>query len=254
MTTIQRLHDIRARRGAGYFVLIDPDKVEAGQIPRLVENATEAGADAFLVGGSLMVRDQFDAILTRVKNSTSLPVIIFPGSLFQISPVADAILYLVLVSGRNPDHLIGNQVVAAPMLKAIGLEPISTAYMLVEGGSTTSAEFMSGTQPLPRNKPDIAVAHALAAEYIGMKLLYFDAGSGADHPVSDAIVRSVAHYSSLPIVVGGGIRTPEEAHRKVQAGASFVVTGTIIEEQGHHSILREFADAVHSGVAAKRIS
>ncbi|MEK6649346.1 MAG: geranylgeranylglyceryl/heptaprenylglyceryl phosphate synthase [Bacteroidota bacterium] len=136
----------------------------------------------------------------------------------------------------------------------MGLEPISTAYMLVEGGATTSAEFMSGTRPLPRNKPDIAVAHALAAEFIGMKLLYFDAGSGADHPVSDAIVRSVAHASSLPIVVGGGIRTPEEAHRKVQAGASFVVTGTIIEEQGHHSILREFADAVHNGVATKKTS
>ncbi len=254
MTTIQRLLDIRARRGAGYIVLIDPDKVEAGQLPRLVEHATEAGADAFLVGGSLMVRDQFDAVLKLVKNSTTLPVIIFPGSLFQISPVADAILYLVLVSGRNPDHLIGNQVVAAPMLKAMGLEPISTAYMLVEGGATTSAEFMSGTRPLPRNKPDIAVAHALAAEFIGMKLLYFDAGSGADHPVSDAIVRSVAHASSLPIVVGGGIRTPEEAHRKVQAGASFVVTGTIIEEQGHHSILREFADAVHNGVATKKTS
>ncbi|MEK6649830.1 MAG: geranylgeranylglyceryl/heptaprenylglyceryl phosphate synthase, partial [Bacteroidota bacterium] len=153
MSTIQRLLDIRARRGAGYIVLIDPDKVEAGQLPRLVEHATEAGADAFLVGGSLMVRDQFDAVLKLVKNSTTLPVIIFPGSLFQISPVADAILYLVLVSGRNPDHLIGNQVVAAPMLKAMGLEPISTAYMLVEGGATTSAEFMSGTRPLPRNKP-----------------------------------------------------------------------------------------------------
>ncbi len=155
----------------------------------------------------------------------------------------------MLVSGRNPEYLIGSHVIAAPMLKAMALEPISTAYMIVEGGSTTSAEFMSGTRPLPRNKPDIAVAHSLAAEYMGMKLLYFDSGSGAEHPVSDAIIRSVRHYCSLPIVVGGGIRTPEEAHRKVQAGATFVVTGTIIEEKGHHSILKEFADAVHGGVS-----
>ncbi len=252
MTVHQRLLDVLQRRGAGYFVLIDPDKVDPKQLPRLVETATEAGADAFLVGGSLMVRDQFDAVLRIVKGATPLPTIIFPGSLFQISSVADAILYLVLVSGRNPEHLIGNHVIAAPMLKAMSLEPISTAYMIVEGGSTTSAEFMSGTRPLPRNKPDIAVAHALAAEYMGMKTLYFDSGSGAEHPVSDAIIRSVRHYCSLPIIVGGGIRTPDEAHRKVQAGASFVVTGTIIEEQGHHSILKEFADAVHNGVPSSK--
>lgn len=249
MTVHERLLDTQARKGAGYLVLVDPDKVDPKQLPRLIESATEAGADGILVGGSLMVRDQFDAVLRIVKNATPLPTIIFPGSLFQISSVADAILYLVLVSGRNPEYLIGSHVIAAPMLKAMNLEPISTAYMIVEGGATTSAEFMSGTRPLPRHKPDIAVAHALAAEYMGMKMLYFDSGSGADHPVSDAIIRSVRHYSTLPIIVGGGIRTPEEAHRKVQAGASFVVTGTIIEEQGHHSILKEFADAVHNGAA-----
>jgi putative glycerol-1-phosphate prenyltransferase len=251
MKTLQRLLDIRSRRGAGYLVLIDPDKVEMPHLPTLVEQATEAGADAFLIGGSLMVRDQFESVLKLVKNSTSLPVIIFPGSLFQVSSIADAILFLVLVSGRNPDHLIGNQVIASPMIRSMHLEAISTAYMLVEGGVTTSAEFMSGTRPLPHNKPDIAVAHALAAEYMGMKLLYFDAGSGAERPVSDAIIRSVARASTLPIVIGGGIRTPEEAHKKVLAGASFVVTGTIIEERGNHSMLKEFADAVHTGISVK---
>ncbi len=252
MTTLERLLDVRKRRGAGYLVLIDPDKVEPSKLPSLVEQATEAGADGFLVGGSLMVRDQFETVLTRVKQATPLPVMIFPGSLFQVSATADAILYLVLVSGRNPDHLIGNQVVAAPIIRSIGLEAISTAYMLVEGGATTSAEFMSGTRPLPANKPDIAVAHALASEYIGMKLLYFDAGSGADHPVSDAIITSVARATTLPIVVGGGIRTPAEAHQKVKAGASFIVTGTVIEENGRPALLKEFADAVHNGVVKTR--
>jgi len=251
MTTLQRLLDIRSRRGAGYLVLIDPDKVDVNALPTLVEQATEAGADGFLVGGSLMVRDQFESVLKLVKRSTPLPVLIFPGSLFQVSATADAILFLVLVSGRNPDHLIGNQVIAAPVIRSLGLEAIATAYMLVEGGATTSAEFMSGTRPLPPHKPDIAVAHALAAGYIGMKLLYFDAGSGADHPVPEAIIRSVARVSTLPIVVGGGIRTPEEARQRVQAGASFIVTGTVIEERGRSSILKEFADAVHTGVSVK---
>lgn len=245
MTTYQRLLDARAKRGAGYFVLIDPDNTDIVRLPAFVDAAVDAGVDGFLIGGSLMLRDQFETVIQRTKERTSLPVAIFPGSLFQISAAADAILFLVLISGRNPDHLIGNHVVASPMIKAIGLEAISTAYMLVEGGATTSAEFMSNTRPLPRNKPDIAVAHALAAEFMGMKFLYFDAGSGADQPVSNDIVRSVAQHSSVPIIVGGGIRTPEEARKKVEAGAAFVVTGNVFEEKRNHALMKEFAEAVH---------
>jgi phosphoglycerol geranylgeranyltransferase len=170
----------------------------------------------------------------------------------QVSPLADAILFLVLISGRNPDYLIGNQVIAAPIIRRSGLEALSTGYMLVEAGNTTSAEFMSNTKPIPRDKPDIALAHALAAELIGMKLLYLDAGSGARESVSDDMLRTIAQRCSLPIIVGGGIRTPEEARKKVEAGASFVVTGTITELNNHHSFIREFAEAVHTGPAVKR--
>jgi len=245
MTTYEKLNEIRERRGTGYIVLIDPDKADPSTHPRFVEEATEAGVDAFFVGGSLMVKDQFEKILRLTKEATPLPVIIFPGSLFQVSSLADAILFLVLVSGRNPDHLIGNQVTAAPMIKASGLEAISTAYMLVEGGATTSAEFMSNTKPIPRNKPDIAVAHSLAAEYIGMKMLYFDAGSGADNHVSREMIGAVAKHCTLPIIVGGGIRTAEAAGAMAGAGASFVVTGNITEVNKDGAFLRDIANAVH---------
>lgn len=252
MTTYDRLLKVRQERGAGYFVLLDPDKNDLESLPSFIREATEAGADGFLVGGSLMLTNVFEDHLRTVKQNTSVPVIIFPGSIMQVSPLADAILFLILISGRNPDYLIGNQVIAAPIIRRSGLEALSTGYMLIEAGNTTSAEFMSNTKPIPRDKPDIALAHALAAELIGMKLVYLDAGSGARESVSDEMLRTIAQRCSLPIIVGGGIRTPEDARKKVEAGASFVVTGTITELNNHRSFIREFAEAVHTGPAVKR--
>lgn len=246
MTTFNRLLSVRKQRGAGYLILIDPDKIRDGGLPAFVRNATEAGVDGFLVGGSLVMTDEFEKQITVIKQNTTLPVVIFPGSLFQVSPAADAILFLVLISGRNPEHLIGNQVLAAPIIKRLGLEAISTAYMLIGTGTMTSAEFISNTKPIPQHKPDIALAHALAAETIGMKCLYLDAGSGADRPVPDEMVRLISGHCSLPIIVGGGIRKPDDARKKIEAGASFVVTGTIMEEQGHSDLIRKFAEAVHA--------
>lgn len=246
MSTYEKLLKIKQERGAGFLVLVDPDKNSKQSLPAFIREATEAGVDGFLVGGSLMLTNEFEEHLQTIKRNTTVPVVIFPGSLFQVSAVADALLFLVLISGRNPEHLIGNQVIASPIIKKMGLEAISTGYMLIEAGKTTSAEFMSNTKPIPHNKPDIALAHALAAEFIGMKLLYLDAGSGADFPVSNEMVAAVAKHCSLPMIVGGGIRTPEEARKKVQAGASFVVTGTITEENDHKSLIKDFAEAIHS--------
>jgi len=245
MSTWQRLLKIKKDQGAGYFILIDPDKVDNSKLPDFVRSATEAGVDGFLVGGSLILSDGFDDHIQEIKRNTSLPVLIFPGSLFQVSPSADAILFLVLISGRNPEHLIGNQVIAAPIVKKMGLEAISTGYMLIGTGKTTSAEFMSNTKPIPAHKPDIAVAHAIAAETIGMKLLYLDAGSGADNAIPDTMVAAISRHCSLPLVIGGGIRTPEEAAQKVAAGASFIVTGTVHEEQTRKGLIREIVDAIH---------
>jgi phosphoglycerol geranylgeranyltransferase len=246
MSTYERLLQIKRERGAGYLLLLDPDKLDPKNLQGFVAEATTSGVDAFLVGGSLMLSNEFDKMLKVIRESTNIPVIIFPGSLFQISSIADAILYILLISGRNADHLIGNQVVASPIIKRMGLEAISTGYMLIQGGNVTSAEFMSNTKPIPREKADIAAAHAMAAEMIGLKMLYLEAGSGAQLSVPEEMIKKVAKYCSLPLIVGGGIRTPEEAKKKVQAGASFVVTGTIIEENADGSLIRDFAKAIHS--------
>jgi phosphoglycerol geranylgeranyltransferase len=252
MKTFDQLLDVRKERGAGYFVLLDPDKSDKTKLPVFVREAAEAGVDGFLVGGSLMSTDEFEQHLKMIKQNTSAPVIIFPGSIMQVSSVADAILFLILISGRNPEHLIGSQVIAAPIIRRSGLEAISTGYMLIEAGNTTSAEFMSNTKPIPRDKADIAVAHALAAEIIGMKCVYLDAGSGANASVPEEMIRAIAGKCSLPMIVGGGIRTPEEARRKVEAGASFIVTGTATEHNNHRSFIKEFAEAVHSRASISR--
>ncbi len=245
MTTFERILHIREKRGAGYFVLLDPDKWAHGEIGDLAAAAEEGGADGILMGGSLLLSSSFDELVRIVKQRISIPLIIFPGSPTQVSRYADAVFFLSLISGRNPAYLIGEQVKAAPVIKTLGIEAISVGYLLIESGGITSAEFMSNTRPIPREKPDIAKATALAAEYMGMSMVYLEAGSGARKPVPDEMVTAVRDYVTIPVIVGGGIRTPEEAARKVAAGASFVVTGNILEDPANHRLLREFADAIH---------
>jgi phosphoglycerol geranylgeranyltransferase len=245
MSVYQTLLTASKERHAAYLVLVDPDKIDEKQIPAFVHHAAEAGVDAFLVGGSLILDDSFERCIKTMKQHTTLPVIIFPGGVMQISASADAILFLSLLSGRNPEYIIGSQVLAAPVIKKIGLEAISTAYMLVESGKTTSAEFMSNTTPLPRHKPDIAVAHALAAEILGFKMIYLEAGSGASQSVPEEIIGAVSKYSSVPLIVGGGIISPDDAHNKVAAGANFIVTGNVLEKNGNTNLMKEFASAIH---------
>ncbi|GBD93718.1 geranylgeranylglyceryl phosphate synthase-like protein [bacterium BMS3Abin05] len=244
-TTYKRLLKILKKSGSGYFVLFDPDNYSQKKIGKHVALAAENGVDAFLVGGSLLFYTHFSEFIKTVKKHTDLPVIIFPGSSRQISPYADAILFLSLISGRNSDYLIGEHVIAAPIIRSLKLEPISTGYLLVESGNATTVEYLSGTRPIPRNKPEIAIAHALAAEYLGMKMLYFEAGSGAEHSVPAEMIQAVSKETTLPLIVGGGIRTPEEAHKKVESGASFIVTGNILEKKKDSQIIRAFADAIH---------
>lgn len=234
-----------AARGALYLVLLDPDRFEPAENAKLAELAVGAGADALLVGGSLSLRGACDATVREIKAAVDVPVVLFPGDTGFVTGEADAILFLSLVSGRNPQFLIGEHVRAAPVLKETGLEPIPTAYMLVEGGATTSVEFMSSTRPLPRDKPDIAMAHALAAQYLGMRLAFFDAGSGALRHVPEEMVRAVTSYVDLPVMVGGGIREPSAAARLVEAGAGVIITGDVVEKTGDAGLLKAFAEAVH---------
>ena len=232
-------------KGAAYLVLLDPDKLPEDKLGVFLKHCEKSGVDGFLVGGSLMVNGDFESFVEKVKINTNLPSIIFPGSITQISSFADAILFLSVVSGRNPEHLIGKHVLAAPSIKKSGIEPISTAYILVESGSTTTAVYMSGSLPVPRNKPEIAAATALASEYLGMKLIYLEAGSGADNSVPNEMIKAVSSQCTIPVVVGGGIRNPQTAREKVENGASIIVTGNYFEDENNWDLRKDFASSIH---------
>ncbi len=245
MNIYQNLLDLKNQKGSGYFVLIDPDKKSEAETLKTVETCVESGVDAILVGSSLLLSSRFNSTIQAIKKEFTIPTILFPGSAIQLSEFADAVLFLSLISGRNPEFLIGTQVLGAPIIRKMGLEAISTGYMLIESGKTTAAEFMSNTKPIPRDKPEIAVAHAMAGELLGMKLIYLEAGSGALNSVPDAMIEAVTSYVQVPVIAGGGIRTPEEARKKVESGASFIVTGNILEKTENLNLIREFSEAVH---------
>ena len=245
MATWEKLIHIKNTKGAGYFVLIDPDKQSPEDSAKVAVQAEHEDVDGIFIGGSLLSTPLFDLVVKQIKTQVKIPVIIFPGGVQQISAHAVALLFMSVISGRNPDLLIGRHVMAAPIIKKIGLETISLAYLLIESGKVSSAEFMSNTRPIPRDKADIAVAHALAAQYLGMKMIYLEAGSGAPQAVPNEMIVSVSKMCQLPLVVCGGITTPDLARQKVKAGASFIVTGTILEKNNSDGKMAEFARAIH---------
>jgi phosphoglycerol geranylgeranyltransferase len=232
-------------RGSNFLVLLDPDRLDPAAAERAGKLIAASGADGILFGTSLLMSDRMDTLVKAVKQASGKPVIIFPGSAYQVSRHADAILFMSLISGRNANLLIEEQVKAAPLVVRSGLEAIPTGYMLVESGAMTSANFISNTLPIPRGKPEIAVAHAMAARLLGMRLAYLDAGSGARQPVPEAMISAVARQAGLPVIVGGGIRTPAEAARKARAGALAVVVGNVLEGRGNLAAARGFARAIH---------
>lgn len=242
-SVLEYLLSARDRRGAGYLTLLDPDRLSVEELESRADLCVEAGADAILIGTSLMFTARYAECFARIRARVDVPVISFPGGASQVVPTADAILFLSMISGRNAELLIGEHVRAAPLIREYGVEAIPTGYLLVESGTLTSVEFMSSTRPLPRGKNDIAMAHALAAQYLGMKMIYLETGSGADASVPDDMVGAVSGYVSLPVIVGGGIRDAATARAKVEAGAGFVVTGSLVEDD--HGRLREVSAAVH---------
>ena len=245
MKIYNKVENIIHLKGAAYFILIDPDKLPLDKTKPFVQHCEKSGVDGFLIGGSLMINGNLDESIIEVKNYTNLPVIIFPGSVNQVSKFADAILFLSLISGRNAEHLIGKHVQAAPSIKKHNIEAISTGYILIESGQTTTAEYVSGSKPIPRNKPEIATATALAGEYLGMKLIYLEGGSGAEKSVPNEMIKLVSSQVSIPVIVGGGIRTPEEARQKVEAGAKIIITGNFFEDENNWKLIGEFANAIH---------
>ena len=243
-TIFNYLLSIKEKKGAGYIVLIDPDKNSEKKLEEKISKINNSGVDAIFVGGSLILDNNCERRVSIIKSLSELPVIFFPGGISQLNKYYDAMLFMSILSGRNPHYLIGEQVVAAPIVKDLGIEVIPTGYLIVDGGNNSSVQFMSGSNPIPIEKPDILVAHALAAQYLGKKLVYLESGSGAKNSIPNELVKAVNSYIDVPIIVGGGIRSPESAYEKVQAGASFIVTGTVIENDSM-AMIKEFADAIH---------
>lgn len=224
-------------------VLIDPDKNSAESVKNMIDVSLDAGVDFFFVGGSLMTNDQLGETIRLLKSQDEIPVVIFPGSTLQINKDADAILLLSLISGRNPDLLIGHHVIAAPYLRDSGLEVLPTGYMLIDSGRMTTALYMSNTTPIPQDKEDIAACTALAGQMLGMKMIYMDGGSGALNPIPGKMIRSVKNALNVPLVVGGGIRSAAAASEACKAGADLVVIGNALEE--NPSLIKEISHVIH---------
>jgi putative glycerol-1-phosphate prenyltransferase len=202
-----------------------------------IKTAEIAEFDLFLIGGSL-VSVEIENVILNIKKHTDKPVVIFPGSLLQISPAADALLLLSLISGRNPEYLIGNHVVAAPYLKKMRMDVIPTGYILIENNHTSSVEYISNTKPIPAHKHDIVMATAIAGEMLGHKLIYLESGSGASNPVSYELIDKVKSNISIPLIIGGGIKSKTEVENTFKAGADIVVVGNAIEK--NVELLMEF--------------
>ena len=210
-------------------ILLDPDKVDLENIETLTEKINQSPATHIFIGGSTFVGTHLDELITQIKDECDLPIVLFPGNPSQISDKADAILFLSLISGRNPDYLIEHQVNAVPMLKQTNLEVISTGYILIESGTETAVERISKTTPLDRNNPAYILQTAQAGEMLGNKLIYLEAGSGADYPVPKEIIKLVSQNIKIPLIVGGGIVDLLGIQKAYDSGADIVVIGTAFE-------------------------
>jgi putative glycerol-1-phosphate prenyltransferase len=238
-----RIVDESKNKKKSFCWLIDPDKYTSSTLIKRLKIAQSVKVDYIFLGGSLLVHNGIDEIIRIVKSETDIPVILFPGNTMQVSKDADGILFLSLISGRNPDYLIGRQVEISRILKTSGIEVIPTGYMLIDTGLTTTVSYISNTSPIPYKKSDIAVGTAIAGELLGLKLIFLEGGSGASIPVSNEMIEVVKTNISIPLIVGGGIRSKEQLKQVFLSGADLVVVGNAIEE--NDNLIAEFADIAH---------
>ncbi len=224
--------NIIQKPGKKIAVLIDPDKTNHLALSEVILLYEKAKVDFFLVGGSLVLENP-NNIIQKLKKHSDIPVILFPGSLLQYSSKADAILFLSLISGRNPELLIGTHVAVASLLKNSNMEVLPTGYMLIGTGKSTSVEYISNTTPIPSDKPDIAVATAIAGELLGLKLIYLEAGSGAKRPVPSEIIKRVKQNIDIPLIVGGGLKTENQVKNACESGADIIVIGNALENDNN---------------------
>ncbi len=226
----QQLVHKKQQRQKSFAVLLDPDNLTEEAARQLIQISQLYPISYFLIGGSLVTTANQAPLIQFIKKNSTIPVLLFPSSSLHLDASADGILLLSLISGRNPDFLIGQHVISAAALKASNLQIIPTGYILVDPGHPTTASYMSGTLPLPRDKPNIAASTALAGELLGLQIIFLDAGSGARQPVPSAMIAAVRQTVDAPIVVGGGINTISKAHAALQAGADLIVVGNEVEK------------------------
>jgi len=244
MTILDSVRQRSKQRKKSIAVLVDPDKADdSGKLQHLINLASENCIDYFFVGGSLMATAHLSEVVRRIKDNITIPVVLFPGNSMQIDPAADAILFLSLISGRNPELLIGQHVVAAPVLRNTRLEVIPTGYMLINSGKLTSVAYISNTLPIPDDKYSLAACTAMAGEMLGLQLMYLDAGSGAEKEINARMIAAVRKSVSIPLIVGGGINTSQKAITALEAGADLIVIGNALEKDP--DVLTEISEKVY---------
>ena len=229
--------------GSIHLTLIDPEKVAPSEASRIAENSKTSGTSAIMIGGSTFVsQSHLDSVVKAIKRTVKIPTILFPNNVTGISPHADAIWFMSLLNSVDPYFIIGAHILGAPLVKKYGLEPIPMGYVIVGEGGT--AGIVGKAIPVPYTKPDLAAAHALAAQYLGMRFVYLEGGSGAKNPVPPEMIRTVKHYVDIKLIVGGGIRTKEQALAAVSAGADVIVTGNVVEGNGAKRKVSEIIEGV----------
>ena len=224
-------------------ILIDPDKQTERSLLNIIEKAKLSNVDLFFIGGSLLTNNSLDFCISIIKQNCKIPVVLFPGNAMQINNKADGILFLSLISGRNAEMLIGNHVITATILKESDIEVLSTGYMLIDSGKSTTVSYMSNTTPIPHDKDDVAVCTAIAGEMLGLKMIYMDGGSGAINSVSNKMITVVANNIDVPLIIGGGINSAKQAKEKCKAGGDIIVVGNAIEK--NNKLIKEISDAIH---------
>ncbi|MCK9204412.1 MAG: geranylgeranylglyceryl/heptaprenylglyceryl phosphate synthase [Bacteroidales bacterium] len=245
MTLYDQILDDTGSGKKKFAVLIDPDKNTLQGIKKLTQLANTHHVDYFFIGGSLLMKDHIDEYISHIRGHSAIPVVLFPGNNLQLNKKANGILLLSVISGRNPELLIGRHVVSAPFLKESNLEILPTGYMLIDGKNMSTVAYMSNTNPIPSTKNDIAACTAMAGEMLGLKLIYMDAGSGAIQPAPPAMIHEVKSHIGIPLIVGGGITTPETADKALRAGADMIVVGNAIEKDP--GLIPRIAEAVRLG-------
>lgn len=239
------LHEKMDKEKALHMTLIDPEKITSEQASIVAKNATNSGTAAIMIGGSTFVsQNHLNSVVKSINQTVDIPIILFPNNITGISKNADAIWFMSLLNSVDPYFLMGAQILGAPLVKKLNLEPISMGYIIVGEGGT--AGIIGKALPIPYSKPELAVAHALAGQYLGMHFIYLEGGSGTKIPVPPNIIKAVKNMLDIPLIVGGGIRDKKQALAAVSAGADIIVTGNLIESNNASKRLSEIINALRS--------